>query len=102
MCVRMRRMVVVAMIVIVTVIMVMVVIMGAIMMMVMAVMGIIGVRSDALDVVMVAGLGQADLRDNKADDARKQFEAALTASRRKNGNDPQVATAVGRRSGRSM
>lgn len=46
--------------------------------------------------LVLVGLGHADLLDNKISDARQKFEAALTASRGKKGNDPQVATAIGR------
>lgn len=46
--------------------------------------------------LILVGLGHADLLDNKINDARQKFEAALTASKGKKGNDPQVATAVGR------
>ncbi len=46
--------------------------------------------------LVLVGLGHADLLDNKLNDARQKFEAALTASRGKKGNDPVVATAIGR------
>jgi len=47
--------------------------------------------------LLLVGLGHADLLDKKVNDARQKFEEALTASKdRKGGNDPQVATAIGR------
>lgn len=46
--------------------------------------------------LILVGLGHADLLDNKTSDARQKFEAALTASRGRKGDDPIVASAVGR------
>ncbi len=46
--------------------------------------------------LILVGLGHADLHDNKTNDARQKFEAALTASRGKKGDDPGVLTAIGR------
>ncbi len=46
--------------------------------------------------LILVGLGHADLLDNKTSDARQKFEAALTASRGKKGDDPMVQTAIGR------
>ncbi len=46
--------------------------------------------------LILVGLGHADLMDNKTNDARQKFEAALTASRGKKGDDPLVQSAIGR------
>ncbi len=46
--------------------------------------------------LILVGLGHADLLDNKAGEARARFEAAITASRGKKGDDPIVQTAIGR------
>ncbi len=46
--------------------------------------------------LILVGLGHADLLDNKTSDARQRFEAAITASRGKKGDDPAVLTAIGR------
>ncbi len=46
--------------------------------------------------LILVGLGHADLMENKTADARQKFEAALTASRTKKGDDPMILTAVGR------
>lgn len=46
--------------------------------------------------LLLVGKGHVDLLDNKNNDARQSFEAALTASRNRKGDDPKVATAIGR------
>ncbi len=46
--------------------------------------------------LILVGIGHADLLDNKNNDARQRFEAALTASRNKKGDDPVIQTAIGR------
>src|SRR5688572_12233371 len=46
--------------------------------------------------LILVGLGHADLLDNKTGDARQRFEAAITASRGKKGDDPAVLSAIGR------
>ncbi len=46
--------------------------------------------------LILVGIGHADLLDNKANDARQRFEAAITASRGKRGDDPVIQTAIGR------
>lgn len=47
--------------------------------------------------LILVGLGHADLHDNKTNDARQKFEAAITASTNgKKGPDPIVLTAIGR------
>lgn len=42
------------------------------------------------------GLGHIDLLENKPEDARQNFESALTMTRTKKGDDPGTATAIGR------
>ncbi len=46
--------------------------------------------------LLLVGIGHADLLDNKNSDARKNFEAALSASHTKKGDDPVIQTAIGR------
>ena len=46
--------------------------------------------------LILVGLGHIELLENKATDARQHFEAALTATRTKKGDDPVIATAIGR------
>ncbi len=46
--------------------------------------------------LLMVGLGHAELLNKKNNDAKQHFEAALTASRNKKGDDPKVATAIGR------
>ena len=46
--------------------------------------------------LILVGLGHADLHDNKTNDARQKFEAAITAATTKKGPDPVVLTAIGR------
>jgi Flp pilus assembly protein TadD len=48
--------------------------------------------------LILVGLGHADLHDNKTNDARQKFEAAITAAtpNAKKGTDPIVLTAIGR------
>jgi tetratricopeptide (TPR) repeat protein len=48
--------------------------------------------------LILVGLGHADLHDNKTNDARQKFEAAITAAtpNAKKGTDPLVLTAIGR------
>lgn len=42
------------------------------------------------------GLAQVELMEGKAADARQHFDAALAATSSRKGNDPKIATAVGR------
>ncbi len=44
---------------------------------------------------ILVGLGHSDLLDNKANDARQKFEAALTASREKKGNNAVILSLIG-------
>lgn len=46
--------------------------------------------------LIMAGKGHVLLLDKKIDDARQQFETALTVSRTKKGDDPAVLNAIGR------
>ncbi|HEV7780403.1 MAG TPA: tetratricopeptide repeat protein [Chitinophagaceae bacterium] len=47
--------------------------------------------------LILVGLGHADLHDNKTNDARQKFEAAITAATNgRKGVDPTVLTAIGR------
>lgn len=46
--------------------------------------------------LILVGIGHADLLENKNSDARQRFEAAITASRGKKGDDPAVLSAIGR------
>jgi tetratricopeptide (TPR) repeat protein len=46
--------------------------------------------------LILVGLGHADLLDNKTNDARQKFEAAITAATTKKGPDQMVLTAIGR------
>jgi Flp pilus assembly protein TadD len=46
--------------------------------------------------LVLVGLGHADLLDNKTNDARQKFEAAITAATTKKGPDPMVLSAIGR------
>jgi tetratricopeptide (TPR) repeat protein len=46
--------------------------------------------------LILVGLGHADLHDNKTNDARQKFEAAITAATTKKGTDPIVLSAIGR------
>ena len=46
--------------------------------------------------LILVGLGHADLLDKKTNEARQRFEAAITASRGKKGDDPMILYAIGR------
>jgi len=46
--------------------------------------------------LILVGLGHADLLDKKTNEARQRFEAALTATRGKKGDDPVILYAIGR------
>jgi tetratricopeptide (TPR) repeat protein len=46
--------------------------------------------------LILAGIGNIDLLDNKNTEATKRFDAALKASRTSNGDDPVIQTAIGR------
>ena len=46
--------------------------------------------------LILVGRGQVDLAENKANEARQRFEAAITASKSKKGDDPNVLNAIGR------
>lgn len=46
--------------------------------------------------LLLAGMGHVELLEGKAQDARQRFEAAITSSRGKKGDDPVVLNAIGR------
>ena len=41
-------------------------------------------------------MGQVELKENKLSEARQRFEAAITMTRGKKGDDPVILNAVGR------
>ena len=46
--------------------------------------------------LVIVGMGHVELMENKMSEARQRFEAAITMSRGKKGDDPAVLNAVGR------
>lgn len=46
--------------------------------------------------IVIAGMGHVLLLEGKPNDARQQFESAISLSRGKKGNDPMVLNAIGR------
>lgn len=46
--------------------------------------------------LVIVGMGQVELIENKASEARQRFEAAITMTKGKKGNDPEILNAVGR------
>ncbi len=46
--------------------------------------------------LMLVGMGHVELLENKPDDARQHFETAITLSRVRKGDDPNVLNAIGR------
>ena len=46
--------------------------------------------------LILVGRGQVDLIDNKTNEAKQRFEAAITQSKGKKGDDPNVLNAIGR------
>ena len=46
--------------------------------------------------LILVGRGHVDLMDNKTNEARQRFEAAITASKGKKGDDPNILNAIGR------
>ncbi|MBS1576510.1 MAG: tetratricopeptide repeat protein [Bacteroidetes bacterium] len=46
--------------------------------------------------LILVGRGQVDLANNKTNEARQRFEAAITASKTKKGDDPNILNAIGR------
>lgn len=55
-----------------------------------------GLATSANAPLLLAGMGQVDLLQNRVNEARQRFESAITASSSKKGNDPEVLDAVGR------
>jgi hypothetical protein len=46
--------------------------------------------------LLIVGMGQVELMENKISEARQRFEAAITMTRGKKGDDPDILNAVGR------
>jgi len=46
--------------------------------------------------LLIVGMGQVELKENKVSEARQRFEAAITMTRGKKGDDPVILNAVGR------
>ncbi|WP_276500948.1 tetratricopeptide repeat protein [Terrimonas pollutisoli] len=46
--------------------------------------------------LVIVGMGQLELMENKTSEARQRFEAAITMTRGKKGDDPVILNAVGR------
>ncbi len=46
--------------------------------------------------LLLVGMGQVELLENKVNEARQRFETAVTMSKGKKGNDPEILNAVGR------
>jgi Tfp pilus assembly protein PilF len=55
-----------------------------------------GLASSSNAPLLQAGMGQVELNENKINEARQHFEAAVTASSGKKGGDPEILNAVGR------
>ncbi len=46
--------------------------------------------------LILVGMGHVELKEGKTNDARQKFEAAITATRTKKGDDPVILNAIGR------
>jgi predicted Zn-dependent protease len=46
--------------------------------------------------LLIVGMGQVELIENKANEANQRFEAAITMTRGKKGDDPVILNAIGR------
>ena len=46
--------------------------------------------------LVIVGMGQVELNEKKVSEARQRFEAAITMTRGKKGDDPVILNAVGR------
>ncbi|OQY96130.1 MAG: hypothetical protein B6D37_03190 [Sphingobacteriales bacterium UTBCD1] len=46
--------------------------------------------------LLIVGMGHVELLENKPTDARQRFEAAITMTRTKKGDDPDILNAIGR------
>lgn len=55
-----------------------------------------GLTSSANAPLLMAGLGEVELRQGKVNEARQHFEMAVTSSSGKKGGDPEILNAVGR------
>ena len=52
-------------------------------------------QSSANAPLLLVGMGQVELKENKVSEARQRFEAAITMTRGKKGDDPVILNAVG-------
>lgn len=55
-----------------------------------------GLATSANAPLLLAGIGEVELLQNKTNEARQHFETAITMSSSKKGNDPEILNAVGR------
>ena len=55
-----------------------------------------GLSSSANAPLLMAGLGEVELRQGKVNEARQHFEMAVTSASGKKGGDPEILNAVGR------
>lgn len=55
-----------------------------------------GLTTSANAPLLLVGLGQVELIENKLNEARQHFETAITMTGSKKGNDPEILNAVGR------
>jgi Tfp pilus assembly protein PilF len=55
-----------------------------------------GLASSANAPLLLVGLGEVELNQDKINEARQHFETALTMTGSKKGNDPEILNAVGR------
>ena len=46
--------------------------------------------------LVIVGMGQVELQENKISEAKQRFEAAITMTKGRKGNDPDILNAVGR------
>lgn len=53
-------------------------------------------QSSANAPLLLVGMGQVELKENKVSEARQRFESAITMTRGKKGDDPVILNAVGR------
>lgn len=55
-----------------------------------------GLTTSANAPLLLVGMGQVELIENKVNEARQHFETAITMTGSKKGNDPEILNAVGR------
>lgn len=53
-------------------------------------------QSSANAPLLLVGMGQVEIKENKVSEARQRFETAITMTRGKKGDDPVILNAVGR------